>query len=608
MRQIELLSPAKNLEFGKAAINCGADAVYMGSPKFGARLAAGNSISDIASLVNYAHKFKSKVYIALNTLLFDNELTEAYSLIKQIWKAGADALIVQDMGICEMDLPPIPLFASTQTHNADYKKVLFFEKIGFQRVILARELSFSEISEIRKNTSIELECFIHGAICVCYSGQCYLSQALIGRSGNRGDCAQPCRWKFSLKNSANDTKLSNKYSLSLKDLNLSEHLEELIHSGITSFKIEGRLKDIAYVKNVTGFYRQKLDAIIEEKHGEFSRSSIGKTIYNFNPDLDITFNRGYSNYFAKGRQKNLASFATQKSIGKYIGQVQEINKNNLVIETEYELSNGDGLCFINKNAELDGFRVNIANGNRIFPNEMPQLKIGTKIFRNHNQQFESNLEKRNMVRKINLIIELTEYTDGLKIKATDEENIFAEIEFKIHMAEAKDAAASMENLRKGLTKTGNTIYNVKEVNIATSKPFFLPNSKINEMKRQLIEAIDKERESKFKRNELKLQNNNSPYPDKTIDFRGNVTNKFAENFYKKHGANVIEAGFEMLKNASEKRLMTTKYCLRYEMNACPKNDKNIDKFWNSEVFLENSETLLHLGFDCKNCVMHIKKV
>jgi putative protease len=606
MTQIELLAPAKNLAFGIAAINCGADAVYIGSPKFGARSAAGNSIAAIAELANYAHQFRAKVYVALNTLLFDTELNEAQSIIHQVWNAGADALIIQDMGICELNLPPIPLFASTQTHNINFEKVLFFEKVGFQRVILARELSFSEILAIRKKTTIDLESFVHGAICVCYSGQCNLSHAITGRSGNRGECAQLCRWNYSLKNKNGQQLERNKYLLSLKDLNLSDSLEKLIDSGITSFKIEGRLKDLSYVKNVTGFYRQKLDVILEGRQNSIERSSVGKTYFNFNPDLEITFNRGYSGYFSNGRIKNLASFATQKSMGKSFGIVKQVNKNTIEIETDELISNGDGFCFINNSKELRGFRANKAGGKLIFPNEMPEIKIGTQVFRNHNQQFESQLEGKQTDRKVEIIIELTVLDKGINIKAMDEEGLTAALVYPSVIVEAKNQAAAMENLKTGLSKTGNSIYKVKGIVINSDKSFFLPNAQINEMKRFILKAMDDERISKYKRTNSIWKKNNFPYPQKELDFSGNVTNKLAEKFYNRHGTKVIEKGFELLKYIKSKKLMTTKYCLKFEMNACPKENKKVDKFWDSGIYLENSETRLNLIFDCKNCEMIVK--
>ncbi len=606
MRQIELLAPAKNLAFGKAAINCGADAVYIGSPKFSARSAAGNSIADIAELANYAHQFRAKVYVALNTLLFDNELNKAQSIIHQVWNAGADALIIQDMGICELNLPPIPLFASTQTHNINFEKVLFFEKVGFQRVILARELSFSEILEIRKKTSIELESFVHGAICVCYSGQCNLSHAITGRSGNRGECAQLCRWNYSLKNKNGQQLVKDRYLLSLKDLNLSDSLEKLIDSGITSFKIEGRLKDLSYVKNITGFYRQKIDAILEERHNSLMRSSVGKTYFNFNPDPDITFNRRYSGYFSNGRIKNIASFATQKSMGKYLGNVNQVNKKTIEIETDELISNGDGFCFINKSGELSGFRVNKAEGKLIFPNEMPEIKIGTQVFRNHNQLFETEQVKKQTDRKVEITIELTVHDEGFKINVIDEEGFSAVLVYPSVIVEAKNQDAAMENLKTGLSKTGNSIYKVNEIVINSDKSFFLPNTQINEMKRLILKAMDEERNSTYKRIISKLEKNDFPYPQKELDFNGNVTNKLAEKFYNSHGTKVIEKGFELLKNSKGKKLMTTKYCLKFEMNACPKENKMVDKFWDSDVYLENSETRLNLIFDCKNCEMIVK--
>jgi 23S rRNA 5-hydroxycytidine C2501 synthase len=604
---LELLSPAKNFETGKAAIDCGADAVYIGATKFGARVAVGNSIGEIEKLIKYAHQYYARVYVTLNTLLYDIELIEAQKLIHQIWNVGADALIIQDMGILEMDLPPIPIFASTQTNNTTWQKVQFLEKVGIQRVILARELSIKEISEIKQHTNIELESFIHGAICVCYSGQCYLSQAITSRSGNRGECSQPCRWDYTLKNSSGKIIIQKKHLLSLKDLNYSNHLESLIDAGITSFKIEGRLKDIAYVKNITGWYRKQLDTIIEKRNGCYKKPSSGKTIFNFIPDPERTFNRGYTDYFISGKRQKMASFATQKSLGKQIGRVVELLKNKIKIEPDEQFNNGDGICFIDNNKVLQGFRVNKVDGNFIFPHEMPKLKVGTILFRNHDQQFESHLEKQKTERKIDIRFTLSETNTGLILIAYDDDNNIAKAETELEKQPAVNKDSAISSIQQALSKTGNSIFSVIEIDIKIKQPLFIKQSIINDLRRKCLDQLELEREKKFLIKSYTIEKNDFPYTDKNLDYRGNVLNKKALEFYNRHGAKISEAGFESLIDTNNKILMTTRYCLKYESGQCSKyqGKREIkDKF----LLLENEKTSLQLEFDCVNCQMLISKI
>jgi collagenase-like PrtC family protease len=385
-RHIELLAPAKDLESGRAAINHGADAVYVGAPKFGARSAAGNSLDDIAKLIQYAHRYWAKVYVALNTILFDDELDEAQTIIRSISEAGADALIIQDMGLLELDLPPLPLFASTQTHNYSLKKIQFLEKVGFQRIILARELSLKQLKEIRANTRVELELFIHGALCVSFSGQCYMSQAIQGRSANRGVCAQMCRLPYTLTDNLGQVLENEKYLLSLKDLNLSEYLRDLIDTGISSFKIEGRLKDINYVKNITAFYRQRIDEILETD-SSLSSASSGRTIAEFQPDPSRTFNRGFTDHFFRRRNKDILSSQTPKSVGACLGTVGKIRRDHFLLETTEALHNGDGICFFDQQELLCGTNINKVEINKIYPSELKGIEEGTMIYRNYDHQF-----------------------------------------------------------------------------------------------------------------------------------------------------------------------------------------------------------------------------
>ena len=604
MKNLELLSPAKSLEYGKAAINCGADAVYIGASKFGARVSVGNSISDIEQLAKYAHAFNGRVYAALNTLLFDKEIEEANKLIHQLWNAGVDALIIQDFGLLETNLPPIPIFASTQTNNTNWQKVLFLEKIGIKRVILARELSIAEISEIRNYTTIELESFIHGAICVGYSGQCYLSHALTGRSGNRGECAQPCRWDFSLKDYENKIHTKGQHLLSMKDLNLTDHIEDLVNAGITSFKIEGRLKDLSYVKNITGWYRKILDDLIEKKSNQIRQQSSGKTIFDFEPDVDRTFNRGYTNYFINGRNKDMASFSTQKSIGKLVGEIRNLSPNWITAKLNEPLSNGDGLCFFDENNVLQGFRVNKVEGEMIYPLEMPKVKAGIKLYRNHDQKFETQVSASSTKRKIAVSIQLIETENGFQLSACDEDSIKADLLIVSEKIQARDKDKNETNIKQSLAKTGNTIFEAKEINIEGS--FFIPNSILNELRRETLNLLEDNRIHGYKRVESVFIPNNYSYPESVLDYKANVVNVFAEKFYKRHNANVVEKGLELTGSRESEVLMTTRYCLKFEMGQCPKKNKVASGSIKQKMLLENDKVKLEIEFDCKNCVMNIR--
>jgi collagenase-like PrtC family protease len=605
MTKLELLSPARNLEYGKAAINCGADAVYIGAPMFGARSAVGNSVADIAKLAEYAHKFRAKLYVAMNTLLFDNEFVKALEIANQVWNAGVDALIIQDMGLVEAGLPPIPLFASTQTHNANWQKVLFLEKVGFQRVILARELSENEIFEIKQKTSIELESFVHGAICVCYSGQCYLSQALTGRSGNRGECSQPCRWDYNLFDNNKKTILQNKHVLSPKDLNLSMHLEALIDAGITSFKIEGRLKDISYVKNITAWYRQQLDHIMESKIG-FVKSSTGKSYFNFIPDPSKTFNRGYTTYFINGRKPEIASFNTQKSLGKLVGTVKEISQKYFTLITNEILNNGDGLCYISDNQILNGFRVNKVEGNKIFPLEMQLLKIGTPLFRNHDQQFENTLSTQQTSRKIAVEMKLNETTNGIELEVIDcDGNISKQIVITEKLI-ADNPQKANDSIKQSLSKLGNTIFEVSEIHVNLGQQLFIPTSVLNELRRNVILQLEQERISKYSSAEKIIIANNYPYPETELNYLGNIVNQYSRRFFENHGVNIMESGLELQTNVEQKVLMTTRFCLRFEVGCCPNEKNHNANNWKNPFYIENSKAKLQLDFDCKLCVMHVK--
>ncbi len=598
-KNIELLSPAKDLATGMAAINHGADAVYIGTPKYGARAAAGNSLKDVAKLINYAHKYWAKVYITLNTILYDNELDEACSIAKSVYDAGADALIIQDMAFMEMDLPPIPLFASTQTHNYALDKILFFEKVGFQRIILARELSLNQLKEIRANTNIELECFIYGALCVSFSGQCYLSEATQGRSANRGECAQPCRLPYTLINNNGKVIERNKYLLSLKDLNLSEYIDDLINAGITSFKIEGRLKDINYVKNVTAFFRKKIDEIIE-KDGVINRSSSGRTYVAFNPALAKTFNRGFTDHFLNHRSKEILSPLTPKSIGAYLGKVERVGKGYFVLQSKESVINGDGICFFNNMDELQGTNINKVEGKKIYPADIEGIETGAIIYRNYDHIFIKELQTEKTKRLISIEILFKEIENGFLIKAKDKDEVEVEIQKKYEKKYALKQNAE-ETIRKQLTKLGNTLFVCDDVKIEWSKPYFLPVAVLNELRRELISKLERERQKLLPKSYYRIARNNVPYPEKHLSYLANVSNKKAQAFYKRHGIETIEPAFEKQGNIRNAVIMTMKHCLRYQYDLClGRNVINVEP-----LYLTDAKNRYRLEFDCKMCLMKL---
>jgi 23S rRNA 5-hydroxycytidine C2501 synthase len=604
-KKLELLSPAKDSEHGIAAINCGADAVYIGAPKYGARAAAGNSLKEIDTLVKYAHKYWAKVYVTLNTLLFDNELDEARSLIYSLYNAGADAIIIQDMGILEMDLPPIPLFASTQTHNYDLKKIQFLESAGLQRIILARELSLEQIKEIKDNTKVDLEFFVHGALCVCFSGQCYLSFAKNGRSANRGECSQPCRMLYSLEDSAGRIIENDKYLLSLKDLNLSAHLSELIDAGISSFKIEGRLKDINYVKNVTAFYRQKLDAIIENTPS-YKKSSSGKIFYSFTPDLERTFNRGYTEYFINGGRNKPASLDTQKSIGKFLGLVKNVGADFFEIDASEEISNGDGVCFFSEDNILFGMNVNRVNGNVIFTKELDGIYKGAAIYRNSDRRFLKELSKDETYRKIKVNFELFNKDGALFLKAIDENGNKAEYKFDPDLALADNTDKATAVITNQLKKTGDSVFTTEDIKINLSELYFLPISKINKARRAVIEELGKERFLNYKQDQAEIKPNSIPYPEEQVFYSGNAVNSLAKKFYQRHSAEIIEDGFELLKDAKGKTILTSKYCIKAQLNLCPFSDNKSDiEKLKEPLYINDGQRKYKLEFNCSQCQMSI---
>jgi 23S rRNA 5-hydroxycytidine C2501 synthase len=563
---VELLAPAKTCEAGMAAIACGADAVYIGAARFGAREAAGNRLDDIARLTAYAHTYWARVYVTLNTILFDHEIPDALALIGELSHINIDGLIIQDMGLLECDLPPIPLIASTQTHNATPAKVKFLEQVGFQRVILARELSLEQIRAIRAETSVELEVFVHGALCVGYSGQCYLSYALGGRSGNRGQCAQPCRKRYSLYDNAGRRLHDQRYLLSLKDMDRADCLEDLLNAGVTSFKIEGRLKDLPYVQNVVGYYRQKLDAALKALN--LSRSSSGTTTLHFEPHPHKTFHRGRTPYFLTGRDRDMASLDTPKSIGEPVGTVLSCQERSLTLATTVELHNGDGLCFFDQQRNLHGIKVNTVQGATIVPAAMPTLEPGTSVFRNYDHAFQNALKKPAASRRIPVSITVQEIERGFQVAAIDADGVTASVAFDAAKTPARAPEAALASIRKQMAKCGDTEFTCAEVEVAWSQPYFLPVALLNDLRRTVLAGLAAARIPQRPIVRRQVRPNAVPYPETTLDYRANVVNTNAAAFYRRHGVTQIEPGAELGRDFRGQMVMRAKYCLRFQLGSC----------------------------------------
>lgn len=601
---LELLAPAKNLEFGREAINHGADALYIGAPAFGARAAATNTIEDLEQLVRYAHLYGARVFATVNTILFDDEIEAAVQMIHRLYDVGVDALIIQDMGLLECDLPPIELHASTQCHNASVERIKFMEQVGFKRVILARETSVDQMKAIRKSTSVDLETFVHGALCVSYSGQCYMSQYLNGRSGNRGCCSQPCRSAYDLYDGNGRILLKDRHLLSLKDFNASQHLGAMIDAGITSFKIEGRLKDISYVKNVTAYYRQLLDSMMSGH----KRASSGNSVFYFIPDISRTFNRGYTDYFLRQRQP-LASFATQKALGKQVGTVGSVLDNTFTIKAKETIVPGDGLCFIDRNGVMQGFFVNRVDGNVITPNIMPDIMSGATLWRSHDHAFEKQLQGSSASRKINVDISFYDIANGFGIKVIDEDGVIIEHTIVAEKELAKDSARVTEQIKKQLGKLGDTPFQAVTVTDNTHGQYFLPISLLNQLRREAVALLIDHRINHFHPKDTSLKESGDESVPEMLDYRYNIVNSHAEKFYKQHGAKEIERGLEQTGEYNNKALMTTKYCLRYELGCCLKGKNKgaaqVPVEGTDKLILGNNGRYFRLEFDCSACLMRI---
>ena len=612
---LELLSPAKNIEIAKQAILHGADAVYIGGPNFGARHNAGNSVSDIAQLVEFAHQYYAKVFVTLNTILHDNELEPARKLIWQLYDAGIDALIVQDMGILNLDIPPIDLHASTQMDIRTPEKAKFLSDVGFSQIVLARELNLTEIATIHQQIDANIEFFIHGALCVAFSGQCYISHAQTGRSANRGDCSQACRLPFTLKDDQGRIVAYEKHLLSMKDNNQSNNLKQLIEAGVRSFKIEGRYKDVSYVKNITSFYRQKLDDILSNS-SDFRPASSGKTEHFFTPDPDRTFHRGSTDYFVRGRQPDIGAFDSPKFVGLQIGEIIKVTKQSIDISTSKNLTNGDGLNVLIKRENF-GFRADrveklSTNLYRVFPNEIPKplfsVKLPYVINRNLDHLWQQNLLKDSSQRRIGLTFTLRNCDKGIRLVAKSEEGISVQLELHGEFDLAQQPEKAIKNIKDNLSKLGQTIYYLSHLEIELETVYFIPSSQLNQLRRDIITNLTTARLANYQPKKRKPEIQPAPiYPENQLTFLANVYNHKAREFYNQHGVTLIESAYEAHQVKDDAPLMITKHCLRFAFNLCPKQAKGIQGVKTKVTpmkLVQNNEELI-LKFNCKACEMQV---
>jgi putative protease len=622
--QLELLSPARDADIGIEAINHGADAVYIGGPSFGARTSADNRVQDIARLAKHAHRFNSRIFVTLNTILRDDELEPARKLAWQLYDAGADALIIQDMGLLEIDLPPIQLHASTQTDIRTPEKARFLQDVGLSQIVLARELTIEQIQEIRAQTDCTLEFFVHGALCVAYSGQCYISHAHTGRSANRGDCSQACRLPYQVVDAHGRFVAHDKHVLSMKDNNQSANLAALVDAGIRSFKIEGRYKDMAYVKNITAHYRLLFDELLEQRP-ELARASSGRTTFTFTPDPDQNFNREFTDYFVQGRKQDIGAFDTPKNPGQPIGYVTKVGANFVELTTTTPgtvLHNGDGLCYYNLHKELLGLAINRAevvsptasDQWRVYPkdpiNSFKDLRKGTEINRNRDMNWVRMLEKKSSDRRIGLWASLEETANGFALTLTDEDGHTVRAEARAAKEPAKNAAQTQASLRAHLARFGATVFEPFDVTLSLSAPWFVPASILNPLRRDAVDALEAARAAAYARPPRALPVRPPvSYPQDSLSYLANVFNTKARDFYARHGVKVIAAAYESHEEQGEVSLMITKHCVRYSLSLCPKQAKGVTGVQGTvraePLTLINGHEKLTLRFDCKPCEMHV---
>lgn len=613
MTELELLAPAKDIATAIAAIQCGADAVYIGASHHGARASASNSTQEIKSLCDYAHRYRVRVYVTLNTLVYENEIKEVESLVKELFNAGVDALIVQDLGLLNMDIPPIDLHASTQCDIRSLKKARFLENCGFSQIVLPREMSLSEIEHIHKGTKVKLEAFVHGALCVSYSGACRASYVNGGRSANRGECAQICRLPYSLIDGDGQTVAKNKHLLSLKDLCRKDELQNLIDAGVTSFKIEGRLKSVDYVKNVTAAYSTALNEIISNNADKYRRASFGTSYYGFNPDVTKSFNRGFIKYFPHPETVNQnihhATLNTPKFVGEKVAKVLSSKDKRLKVEKFVNLSNGDGLTFLTPDGRFCGFRANKINGNEIYLTDKLPLDIppGTVLYRNFDKNFNDVLLAAKSERKLTLNIELKQLTDGISLKLIDERGCY--VTETLRMAFEKAKVPQKESRLRTLSKIGNTIYKPGTIADNVDDDLFIPLSTLSDLRRRTIELLDKAASASYPYKDRRSPSNFKKF-DKSPDFKiENVANSYARKFYENLGLKIDEMALEVQKETEpgkQVRIMSSRYCIRRELGCCLKRPGSKKIAEPLKLISEPGKVLpMELKFDCKNCIMHV---
>jgi putative protease len=632
--QLELLSPARDADIGIEAVNHGADAVYIGGPSFGARSGADNSVRDIARLVRHAHRFNSRIFATLNTILRDEEMDAARKLVWQLYDAGVDALIIQDMGLLEIDLPPIQLHASTQCDIRTPEKARFLQDVGLSQIVLARELDLGQIRAIRQQTRCTLEFFVHGALCVAYSGQCYISQAHTGRSANRGECSQACRLPYQVIDDKGRFVAHDKHVLSMKDNNQSPHLAVLVDAGIRSFKIEGRYKDMGYVKNITAHYRRLLDSLIEERQHSaqpLARASSGSTQFGFTPDPKQNFNREFTDYFVGGRKIDIGAFDSPKNPGQPVGHVTQLGPNWVELEMlspDTVLHNGDGLCYYNLHKELLGLAINRAEPGsatqpaggtrwRVFPKDalssLQDLRKGVEVNRNRDASWVRTLERKSAERRMGIWAQLSDDANSLALTLTDEDGHSATAKAPLPSSERqvlKDVDVGLKNLREQLGKMGTTIFSLFDLQLALSQPWFVPTSLLKSLRRDAVAALEGVRAKAFERlPRAAALEPPAPYPQDSLSYLGNVLNRKAHAFYARHGVKIIAPAFEALQETGEVSLMITKHCVRYSLSLCPKQAKGVTGVQGTvraePLQLVNGKEKLTLRFDCKACEMHV---
>ncbi|QZI67930.1 U32 family peptidase [Pseudomonas protegens] len=620
---LELLSPARDVAIAREAILHGADAVYIGGPSFGARHNASNEVGEIAQLVEFARRYHARVFTTLNTILHDNELEPARQLIHQLYDAGVDALIVQDLGVMELDIPSIELHASTQTDIRTLERARFLDQAGFSQLVLARELNLKEISAIAAETDAAIEFFIHGALCVAFSGQCNISHAQTGRSANRGDCSQACRLPYTLKDEHGGVIAYEKHLLSMKDNNQSANIRALVEAGVRSFKIEGRYKDMAYVKNITAYYRQRLDDVLEDRP-DLARASSGRTAHFFVPDPDKTFHRGSTDYFVSERKIDIGAFDSPTFTGLPVGSVEKVGKRDLQVVTFEPLSNGDGLNLLVKR-EVVGFRANIAEARgefeedgekryryRVEPNEMPEalqrLRPNHPLSRNLDHNWQQALTRTSAERRIGLSWQATLREERLQLTATSEEGISASVTLDGPFGVANKPEQALGQLQDLLGQLGTTLYHATDIKLDAPQAYFIPNSQLKALRREVIEALDTARVAAHPRGTRKAESNPPPvYPESHLSFLANVYNQKARDFYHRHGVQLIDAAFEAHEEHGDVPVMITKHCLRFSFNLCPKQAKGVTGVRTkvAPMQLVHGDEVLTLKFDCKPCEMHV---